>query len=76
MCAYVYMCMYVLYTFTYMSITYTCKQGFLGGSSSKESTWNAGNQDSIPESGRAAGDGNGKPLLYSYLENSIDRGAW
>ena len=36
MCAYVYMYMYVLYTCTYMSITYTCKKGFLGGSGSKK----------------------------------------
>ena len=32
--------------------------------------------DSIPESGRSAGEGNGNPLQYSYLENSVDRGAW
>ena len=30
----------------------------------------------IPESGRSPGVGNGKPLQYSYLENSMDRGAW
>ena len=29
----------------------------------------------IPGSGRSPGGGNGRPLLYSYLENSIDRGA-
>ena len=28
---------------------------------------------SIPESGRFPGEGNGNPLQYSYLENSIDR---
>jgi len=28
---------------------------------------------SIPESGRFPGEGNGDPLQYSYLENSIDR---
>ena len=31
---------------------------------------------SIPELGRYPGDGNGNPLQYSCLENSMDRGAW
>ena len=31
---------------------------------------------SIPELGRAPGEGNGHPLQYSCLENPIDRGAW
>ena len=31
---------------------------------------------SIPESGRSPGDGNGDPLQYSCLENSMGRGAW
>ena len=31
---------------------------------------------SIPGSGRSPGVGNGNPLQYSWLENSIDRGAW
>ena len=31
---------------------------------------------SIPESGRSLGVGNGNPLQYSCLENSMDRGAW
>ena len=30
----------------------------------------------IPESGRSPGEGHGNPLLYSCLENPIDRGAW
>ena len=28
-----------------------------------------------PGSGRSPGKGNGNPLQYSYLENSMDRGA-
>ena len=36
----------------------------------------AGDADSIPGSGRSPGVGNGNPLLYSFLENSMDRGAW
>ena len=30
----------------------------------------------IPGSGRSPGEGNGNPLQHSYLENSMDRGAW
>ena len=30
----------------------------------------------IPGSGRPLGEGNGDPLLYSCLENPMDRGAW
>ena len=32
--------------------------------------------DSIPGSGRLSGEGNGNPLQYYCLENSMDRGAW
>ena len=37
---------------------------------------NPGDVDSIPGWVRSPGDGNGNPLQYSYLENSMDRGAW
>ena len=30
----------------------------------------------IPGSGRSPGEGNGYPLQYSCLLNSMDRGAW
>ena len=43
--------------------------------SGKESTCNAGNVGdaaSIPGSGRSPGEGNGSPLQYSFLENSVD----
>ena len=30
----------------------------------------------IPGSGRFPGEGNGYPLQYSCLENSMERGAW
>ena len=49
---------------------------FPGGSDSKESAFNAGDQGLIPESGRSPGEGNGNPLQYYCLENSMDRGAW
>ena len=44
--------------------------------SDKESACDAGDPDSIPESGRYPGEGNGNPLQYSGLENPMDRGAW
>ena len=43
---------------------------------SKESACNAGDPGSIPGSGKSPGEGNGKPLQYSCLENPMDRGAW
>ena len=46
--------------------------GFPGGSNSKESACNAGNQCSIPGLGRSPGEGNGYPLQYSGLEKSMD----
>ena len=47
--------------------------------SGKESTCNAGNVGdigSIHGLGKCSGGGNGNPLQYSCLENSIDRGNW
>ena len=40
------------------------------------SSWNAGDEGSIPGLGRSPGEGNGTPLQYSCLENPMDRGAW
>jgi len=50
--------------------------GFPGGSEVKASACNAGDVGSIPGSGRSTGEGNGNPLQYSWLENSMDREAW
>ena len=36
----------------------------------------AGDSGSIPGSGRSPGVGNGNPLQYSCLENSLNRGTW
>ena len=49
--------------------------GFPGGSDSKESTCNVGDLGLIPGLGRSPGAGNGYPLEYPSLENSMDRGA-
>ena len=50
--------------------------GFHGGLGDKESACNAGVLGLIPGWGRSPGEGNGYLLQYSYLENSMDRGAW
>ena len=42
----------------------------------KESVFNAGDPSLILGLGRSPGEGNGNPLHYSRLENSMDRGAW
>ena len=49
---------------------------FPGGSDGKASACNVGDPGSIPGLGRSPGEGNGIPLQYSCLENSMDRGAW
>ena len=50
--------------------------GFPGDSDSKEPTCNTGDPGSISGSGRSPGRGNGYPLQYSYLDISMNRGAW
>ena len=50
--------------------------GFPGGSDGKESTCSAGDPGSIPGLGRSLGEGNGYPLQYFCLENSMDRKDW
>ena len=50
--------------------------GLPDGSDGKESACDAGDLGSIPRQGRPPGEGNGDPLQYSWLENSMDRGAW
>ena len=47
-----------------------------GGLDDKESACNAGDQGSIPGSGRCPGEGNSNPLQYFCLENPMDREAW
>ena len=54
-----------------MLITY---YGFPGGSVLKKPPANTGDVSMIPGWGRCPGGGNGKPLQYSCLGNSMDRG--
>ena len=50
--------------------------GFPDGSDGKESACNAGDPGSLLGLGRSPGEGNGNPLQYSFLENSMARGVW
>ena len=51
---------------------FVSKSDFPGGSDSKTSACNAGDLGSIPRWGRSPGEGNGNPIQYSCLENSMD----
>ena len=48
-------------------------KGFLSDSAGKGSACSAGDLGLIPGLGRSPGEGNGYPLQYSGLENSMDR---
>ena len=50
--------------------------GFPGGTVVKNLPANAGDAGSVPRLGRSPGVGNGNPLQYSCLEDSMNRGAW
>ena len=52
------------------------EQYFVGGSDGKESACNVGDPGSIPGLERSPEEGNGNPLQYSCLENSLDKGVW
>ena len=54
-----------------LKIQTSLQMGFPGGASA-----NAGEAGLIPGLGRSSGGGNGYPLQYFCLENSMDRGAW
>ena len=56
-----------------LSTVYGPKRGFPGSSDGKESACNARDPALIPGSRRSPGEGNGNPLQYSCLENSMNR---
>ena len=54
-------------------------QDFSGGTVIKNLPANAGDTRDLglmPGLGRFPGGGNGNPIQYSFLGNSMDRGAW
>ena len=61
---------------SYIEPIFAWNSGFPDSSDGKVSARSVGDLDSIPGSGRSPGEGNGNPLQYSSLENSMDGGAW
>ena len=53
---------------------YLCIKDLAGGSDGKESACSATDPGPIPWLGRSPREGNGNPLQYSCLGNSMDRG--
>ena len=51
-------------------------QGALEVKNPPTNAGNSGDEGSIPRLGRSLGGGNGYPLQYSRLEDSVDREAW
>ena len=68
-------CRPLIETMLYRSL-YVSDRGFPDGSVVENLPANAGDEGSVPGSGRSPGEGNGNSLQYSCLENPMDRGAW
>ena len=62
--------------FVYLLTASSHVMGFPGDSEVKASASNVGDPGSILGLGRCPGEGNGKPLQYSCLENPMDGEAW
>ena len=67
---------YLIVVLICISLILTLATDFPGGSDGKAFVYHVGDPGSIPGSGRSPGEGNGNPLQYSCLENSMDREAW
>ena len=68
-----------LYAYILFQIIFDFKLQCFPLGASGEETVNAGDMRDvglIPGSGRSPRGGNGNPLQYTCLENSMDRGAW
>ena len=65
-----------MYTFSELTDNLGKVKYFPGGSDSKASACYVGDPGSIAGWGRSHGEGNGNPLQYSCLENSMDGRAW
>ena len=58
-----------------MYVFYHCTRGTVV-KNPPASTGEPKDAGSVPGSGRSPGGGNGNPLQYSFLENSMDRRTW
>ena len=64
------------HTHTHISEIFIYLPRWLSGKESACSARDTAVASSIPGPGRSTGRGNGNPLQYSCLDNSIDRGSW
>ena len=75
-----YFCLFlVVYSVPLIDMSVFMLTGFLSGSASEESAFNAGDTGdagSIHGLRTAPGEGNGNPVQYSCLRNPLDRRAW
>ena len=62
----------IIFILFYNILKYAKHKDFPGGSNGKVSAYNVGDQGLIPGSRRSFGEGNGNPLQYSGLENSLE----
>ena len=67
---------FILLIHPHQEASHLLPQDFSHSLFGKESACNAGDLSLIPGPGRSSGEGNGNPLQYSCLENTMDRGAW
>ena len=72
---YIYKICVCIYTPTHIHTQWNTRV-FPGGSDGEESACNAKDLSLVAGSGRSPGGGNGNPLQYSCLGNSMDRGIW
>ena len=63
-----------LFLDVFYNINFCILEDFPCGSDGKESACNVGDPGVTPELGRSPGEGNGNPLQYSCLDNSMDSG--
>ena len=61
------------FIYLFLNQWYSGRQGFPGGSDSKESACNAEDPGLTPGSGRSPREGHGNPLQYSCLENAHEQ---
>ena len=65
-----------IYIFTYTCIYTWTSQLVLVVKNPPAKAGDVRDAGSIPGSGRSLGEGHSKPLQYSCLENTMDRGTW